>query len=155
MPLPRPRTRQARVVLGLSRLIGSSSMQIVAALRPVQSFPRSLRPVPRRSIKRDNLKGCTIRFLVQVAALWERGPARERTNMAALEWKPNKSYKLGDRATIRYKGQAFLLLCMEPGWSGSTPPTILRGGSKAPGHEYDTAVVRVRDGTCVWKWKIA
>ena len=75
-------------------------------------------------------------------------------NMATPEWKPNKSYKLGDRVTIRYKGQAFLLLCMEPGWSGLRPPTILRGGSKAPGHEYETAVVRVHDGTCVWKWKI-
>ena len=75
-------------------------------------------------------------------------------NMATPEWKPNKSYKLGDRVTIRYKGQAFLLLCMEPGWSGLRSPTILRGGSKAPGREYETAVVRVHDGTCVWKWKI-
>jgi len=49
--------------------------------------------------------------------------------MATPEWKPNKSYKLGDRVTIRYKGQAFLLLCMEPGWSGLRPPTILRGAA--------------------------
>jgi hypothetical protein len=75
--------------------------------------------------------------------------------MAVAEWKPNKSYKLGDRVTIRYKGRTFILLCMEPGRSGSTAPTILRGGSKAPGHEYETAVVRVGDGTCVWKWKVA
>jgi hypothetical protein len=45
--------------------------------------------------------------------------------MAAPEWKPNKSYKLGDRVTIRHKGRTFILLCMEPGRSGSTTPTIL------------------------------
>ena len=80
---------------------------------------------------------------------------REESDMAAPDWKPNKSYKLGDRVTIRYQGQAFLLLCMKPGTSGSTTPTIVRGGSKAPGREYETAVVRVGDGTCVWKWKVA
>jgi hypothetical protein len=84
----------------------------------------------------------------------ESGEGKRGNNMATPEWKPNKSYKLGDRVTIRYKGQASLLLCIEPGWSGLRPPAILRGGSKAPGHEYETAVVRVHDGTCVWKWKI-
>ena len=84
----------------------------------------------------------------------ESGEGRAGKQYGYAEWKPNKSYKLGDRVTIRYKGQAFLLLCMEPGWSGLRPPAILRGGSKAPGHEYETAVVRVHDGTCVWKWKI-
>jgi len=74
--------------------------------------------------------------------------------MAAPEWKPNRNYKLGDRVTVRHKKEVVLLLCMEPGTSGSTTPAIPHG-SKAPGHEYDTAVAKVRDGTCVWKRKIA
>lgn len=75
--------------------------------------------------------------------------------MAVPEWKADKTYKLGDRVTIRIGRHAFLLVCMEPGESGSEPPAIIRGGTKAPGREYETAVVRVRDGSCVWKWRPA
>ena len=75
--------------------------------------------------------------------------------MAVSEWKHDKTYRLGDQVTIRIGRLTLLLVCMESGRSGPTPPTIVRGGSKAPGREYETAVVRVRDGSCVWKWRLA
>src|SRR5215467_4423888 len=111
---------------------------------------RTERPVAAERASTGILGSLLAKRIIKARAV----KGKRGNNMATPEWKPNKSYKLGDRVTIRYKGQAFLLLCMEPGWSGLRPPTILRGGSKAPGHEYETAVVRVHDGTCVWKWKI-
>jgi hypothetical protein len=63
----------------------------------------------------------------------ESGEGKRGNNMATPEWKPNKSYKLGDRVTIRYEGQASLLLCMEPGWSGLRPPAILRAAARRQG----------------------
>src|SRR5215467_9869242 len=111
---------------------------------------RTERPVAAERASTGILGSLLAKRIIKARAV----KGKRGNNMATPERKPNKSYKLRDRVSFRYKGEAFLLLCMEPGWSGLRPPSILRSGGKAPRHEYQTAVVGVPDGTCVCKWKI-